>query len=35
VTDWRWWSAEELEATTEPFEPAILPQLMRRLGHNA
>jgi 8-oxo-dGTP pyrophosphatase MutT (NUDIX family) len=35
VTDWRWWSAEELEATTEPFEPAILPQLMRRLGYDA
>jgi len=35
VTDWRWWSAEELEATAEPFEPAILPQLMRRLGYDA
>jgi len=35
VTDWRWWSAEELEAATEPFEPAILPQLMRRLGYDA
>jgi len=35
VTDWRWWSAEELEATAEPFEPAILPQLMRRLEDDA
>jgi len=34
VTDWQWWSAEELEVTREPFEPAILPQLMRRLGHD-
>lgn len=31
VTDWRWWSAEELEATNEPFEPASLPELLRRL----
>jgi len=34
VTDWQWWSAEELEVTREPFEPAILPQLMRRLGQD-
>lgn len=32
VTDWRWWSAEELEATDEPFEPAILPELLHRLN---
>lgn len=31
VTAWRWWSAEELESTSEPFEPAVLPQLLRRL----
>jgi 8-oxo-dGTP pyrophosphatase MutT (NUDIX family) len=31
VTHWRWWSAEELEATQEPFEPDSLPQLLRRL----
>ncbi len=31
VTAWRWWSAEELESTDEPFEPAVLPQLLRRL----
>ena len=31
VTGWRWWSAEELESTNEPFEPALLPQLLRRL----
>ena len=31
VTHWRWWSAEELEATQDPFEPESLPQLLRRL----
>jgi 8-oxo-dGTP pyrophosphatase MutT (NUDIX family) len=31
VTGWRWWSAEELESTDEPFEPEVLPQLLRRL----
>jgi len=31
VTAWRWWSADELESTSEPFEPAVLPQLLRRL----
>jgi 8-oxo-dGTP pyrophosphatase MutT (NUDIX family) len=30
VLDHRWWSAEELDATDEPFEPAELPQLVRR-----
>jgi len=24
----RWWSLAELQATSEPFEPAILPQLI-------
>jgi 8-oxo-dGTP pyrophosphatase MutT (NUDIX family) len=31
VTGWQWWSAAELEVTTEPFEPAGLPALLRRL----
>lgn len=31
VTNWRWWSAAELDATREPFEPASLPELLRRL----
>ena len=31
VTAWRWWSANELESTNEPFEPAVLPQLLRSL----
>lgn len=31
VTAWRWWSAEELEHTDEPFEPVSLPDLLRRL----
>ncbi len=26
----RWWTAEELDATDEPFEPAELPQLVRQ-----
>ncbi|MCU1406855.1 MAG: hypothetical protein JWQ43_3158 [Glaciihabitans sp.] len=26
----RWWSLAELEATTEPYEPAELPELVRR-----
>ena len=29
VEDSRWWSLAELESTTEPFEPAELPQLVR------
>lgn len=31
VTDWRWWSADELESTDEPFEPRELPEIVRRL----
>lgn len=26
----RWWTADELDATAEPFEPAELPGLVRR-----
>lgn len=29
VTGWRWWSAEELEESGEPFEPDSLPGLIR------
>jgi 8-oxo-dGTP pyrophosphatase MutT (NUDIX family) len=32
VTGYRWWSPEELAATDEPFFPAELPQVLRRLG---
>lgn len=28
----RWWTADELEATDEEFEPAELPDLVRRHG---
>jgi 8-oxo-dGTP pyrophosphatase MutT (NUDIX family) len=28
----RWWTADELDATDEPFEPADLPALIRRFG---
>jgi 8-oxo-dGTP pyrophosphatase MutT (NUDIX family) len=31
VTAWRWWSADELDATVEPYEPSALPNLLRRL----
>jgi 8-oxo-dGTP pyrophosphatase MutT (NUDIX family) len=31
VTGYRWWSPEELAATTEPFFPAELPQMLRGL----
>jgi TDG/mug DNA glycosylase family protein len=31
VTGHRWWTAEELEATGEPFSPPELPALLRRL----
>jgi 8-oxo-dGTP pyrophosphatase MutT (NUDIX family) len=31
VTDWRWFSAEELETGEEVFEPAYLPTLIREL----
>jgi len=30
VTDHRWVTADELEAAGEPFEPAHLPELIRR-----
>ena len=29
--DLRWWTLEELEATTEELAPATLPELVRRL----
>ncbi len=32
VTGYRWWSPEELAATTEPFFPAELPQLLRQIA---
>lgn len=32
VTDWGWFSADELETRGEPFEPAALPEVMRRLA---
>jgi 8-oxo-dGTP pyrophosphatase MutT (NUDIX family) len=32
VTGYRWWSHEELAATAEPFYPAELPDLLRRLA---
>jgi 8-oxo-dGTP pyrophosphatase MutT (NUDIX family) len=32
VTAHRWWSAAELEATSEPFVPPELPRLMRELN---
>jgi 8-oxo-dGTP pyrophosphatase MutT (NUDIX family) len=32
VTGYRWWSPDELAATSEAFFPAELPQLLRRLG---
>ena len=31
VTGYRWWSPEELAATTDPFFPAELPQMLRGL----
>jgi len=34
VTGYRWWSPEELAATSEPFFPAELPRLLRRLGRD-
>src|SRR5262249_43421835 len=30
ITGYRWWSREELAATTEAFFPAELPELLRR-----
>jgi hypothetical protein len=32
VTNWGWFSAEELEARGEPFEPSALPGVMRSLA---
>jgi len=32
VTAHRWFTADELEAAGEPFEPAELPALLRRFG---
>ena len=32
ITAYRWWSREELTATTEAFFPAELPELMRLAG---
>ncbi|WP_242091405.1 NUDIX domain-containing protein [Curtobacterium sp. DN_7.5] len=32
ITAARWWTADELDATTEPFEPAELPDLVRRFA---
>ncbi len=31
VTEWGWFSADDLEARGEPFEPAALPEVMRRI----
>jgi 8-oxo-dGTP pyrophosphatase MutT (NUDIX family) len=34
ITEHRWWSAEEIETSTEQIYPAALPGLLRRLkGH--
>ena len=30
ILESRWWTADELDATDEPFEPAELPELVRR-----
>ncbi|WIB66039.1 NUDIX domain-containing protein [Curtobacterium sp. MCBD17_035] len=32
ILDARWWTADELAATTEPFEPPELPALVRRFA---
>lgn len=32
VTGWRWWTRAQLVATTEPFEPRVLPDLIARWG---
>jgi hypothetical protein len=34
VTDVRWWTLEELEASRETFTPARLPELLRDLRQN-
>jgi 8-oxo-dGTP pyrophosphatase MutT (NUDIX family) len=31
VTAWRWWSVEEISATTEPLEPRQLPGILEKL----
>jgi len=30
VTDWRWWTIEELQSTTEPYEPRQLTEIMQQ-----
>ena len=35
VTAHRWFTADELEASGEPFEPAELPALLRRFAQSA
>ena len=32
VTQWAWFTAEELEGHSEPYEPGPLPELMRKLA---
>jgi len=32
VTQWSWFTAEELEAQGEPYEPGPLPEVMRKLA---
>jgi 8-oxo-dGTP pyrophosphatase MutT (NUDIX family) len=32
VTQWAWFTAQELEARSEPYEPEPLPGVMRQLG---
>lgn len=32
VREYRWWAAEELRATTEPFVPPVLPELLREVA---
>jgi len=32
VTDWRWFSAEQLETSQDPYEPVHLPELIRSLS---
>lgn len=34
VTDWRWWTREQLLATREAFEPRQLTELMREWAHH-
>jgi 8-oxo-dGTP pyrophosphatase MutT (NUDIX family) len=35
ITGYRWWSRQELAATTEAFFPAELPELLRLAGEEA